>query len=66
MIVDNHCHVTLKDEEAINNMKDNIMIVSATNINDFGPTIDLCEKYNALRTVPDLEAVFLELTGVEL
>jgi len=31
-----------------------------------GSPVDLCEKHNALRTVPDLEAVFLELTGVEL
>lgn len=27
---------------------------------------NLCEKHNAMRTVPDLEAVFLQLTGVEL
>jgi len=31
-----------------------------------GVPIDLCEHHNALRTVPDLEAVFLQLTGVEL
>ena len=31
-----------------------------------GPPTELCEKHNALRTLPDLEAVFLELTGVEL
>ena len=31
-----------------------------------GAPIDLCSQHNALRTVPDLEAVFLELTGVEL
>jgi len=31
-----------------------------------GSPVELCEKHNALRTVPDLEAVFLELTGVEL
>lgn len=28
--------------------------------------IALCRRYNKMRTVPDLEAVFLELTGVEL
>jgi len=28
--------------------------------------LDLCKRYDKLRTVPDLEAVFLELTGVEL
>ena len=31
-----------------------------------GSPVELCQKHNALRTVPDLEAVFLELTGVEL
>jgi len=31
-----------------------------------GSPIALCEEHNAMRTVPDLEAVFLELTGVEL
>ena len=31
-----------------------------------GHPVELCEKHNALRTVPDLEAVFLEMTGVEL
>ena len=27
---------------------------------------EICERYNAVRTVPDLESVFLQLTGVEL
>jgi len=31
-----------------------------------GSPIDLCEKHNAIKSVPDLESVFLELTGVEL
>jgi len=31
-----------------------------------GSPIELCKNHNALRTVPDLEAVFLQLTGVEL
>lgn len=31
-----------------------------------GDPTALCERHNALRTVPDLEAVFLQLTGVEL
>jgi len=31
-----------------------------------GAPVALCEEYNALKTVPDLEAVFLQLTGVEL
>ena len=31
-----------------------------------GPPLELCEERGALRTVPDLEAVFLDVTGVEL
>jgi len=31
-----------------------------------GSPLELCEKHNALKTMPDLEAVFLELTGVTL
>lgn len=31
-----------------------------------GEPVALCEEYNALRTVPDLESVFLQLTGVKL
>jgi len=31
-----------------------------------GAPEDLCEEHNAMRTVPDLEAVFLKLTGVAL
>lgn len=31
-----------------------------------GSPLDLCKEHNALRTVPDLEAVFLNLTGVTL
>jgi len=31
-----------------------------------GAPVEVCKQHNALRTVPDLEAVFLQLTGVEL
>ena len=31
-----------------------------------GNPTEICERYNAVRTVPDLESVFLQLTGVEL
>jgi len=27
---------------------------------------EICKRYNAIKTVPDLESVFIELTGVEL
>ena len=31
-----------------------------------GSPVDLCREHNAMRTLPDLEAVFLKLTGVAL
>lgn len=31
-----------------------------------GNPVEICESHNAMRTVPDLEQVFLDLTGVEL
>lgn len=31
-----------------------------------GVPVDICERHHSFKTVPDLEAVFIELTGVEL
>jgi ABC-2 type transport system ATP-binding protein len=31
-----------------------------------GVPLEICERHNAVKTVPDLEAVFIKLTGVEL
>ena len=31
-----------------------------------GEPAEICERYNATKTVPDLESVFIKLTGVEL
>jgi len=45
---------------------DRVALLNGGEIVVQGPPIELCQKHNALRTVPDLEAVFLELTGVEL
>ena len=45
---------------------DRVALLNGGQIVIQGPPVELCQKYNALRTVPDLEAVFLELTGVEL
>jgi len=45
---------------------DRVALLNGGEIVTQGAPVDLCEKYNALRTVPDLEAVFLELTGVTL
>jgi ABC-2 type transport system ATP-binding protein len=45
---------------------DRVALLNDGKIVTQGSPIALCEKHNALRTLPDLEAVFLELTGVEL
>jgi ABC-2 type transport system ATP-binding protein len=31
-----------------------------------GVPSEICERHNAIKTVPDLESVFIKLTGVEL
>ena len=31
-----------------------------------GVPSEICERHNAVKTVPDLEAVFIKLTGEEL
>ena len=45
---------------------DRVALLNNGKIITQGPPVELCQRHNALRTVPDLEAVFLELTGVEL
>lgn len=49
MIIDTHCHLGQNDyenrEEIINNFKDNIMIISGTNISDSTEVIEIVNKY---------------------
>jgi ABC-2 type transport system ATP-binding protein len=45
---------------------DRVALLNNGAIVEQGSPLSLCESRNALKTVPDLEAVFLELTGVEL
>jgi len=45
---------------------DRIALLHDGKIIEQGNPLEICERYNAVRTVPDLEAVFLQLTGVEL
>ena len=45
---------------------DRVALLNGGQIVVQGPPVDLCQEHDALRTVPDLEAVFLKLTGVEL
>ena len=45
---------------------DRIALLHDGKIIEQGNPTEICERYNAVRTVPDLESVFLHLTGVEL
>lgn len=45
---------------------DRVALLHEGKIVEQGAPESLCTQYNAMRTVPDLEAVFLELTGVTL
>lgn len=43
-----------------------IALLHGGKIIEQGEPNEICERYNSVRTVPDLESVFLQLTGVEL
>ena len=45
---------------------DRIALLHDGKIIEQGNPVEICGRYNAVRTVPDLESVFLSLTGVEL
>jgi ABC-2 type transport system ATP-binding protein len=45
---------------------DRVALLYDGKIVEQGDPTEICEKYNAVKTVADLEAVFLQLTGVEL
>ena len=45
---------------------DRIALLYDGRIVEQGNPNEICERYNAVRTVPDLESVFLQLTGVAL
>jgi len=45
---------------------DNIALLHNGRIIEYGNPVEICARYDAVRTVPDLEAVFLQLTGVVL
>ena len=45
---------------------DRVALLYQGKIVEQGNPVELCEKQGAMRTVPDLEKVFLQMTGVEL
>ena len=43
-----------------------VALLHKGNIVEQGAPVEICKKYNAMKTVPDLEAVFIKLTGAVL
>ena len=45
---------------------DHVALLHKGVIVEQGAPLEICEHHNAMKTVPDLESVFIKLTGVEL
>ena len=45
---------------------DNVALLHKGKIVEQGSPAEICTRYNAVKTIPDLESVFIKLTGVEL
>ena len=52
-------------EEAVK-LCNHVALLHKGKIVEQGVPAEICERHNAVKTVPDLEAVFIKLTGVEL
>ncbi|MCL1964450.1 MAG: ABC transporter ATP-binding protein [Firmicutes bacterium] len=52
-------------EEAVK-LCDRVVMLHKGGIVEQGVPAEICERYGAVKTVPDLEAVFIKMTGVEL
>jgi len=52
-------------EEAVR-LCDHVVLLHKGKIVEQGVPAEICERHNAIKTVPDLEKVFIKMTGVEL
>lgn len=52
-------------EEAVK-LCNHVALLHKGRIVEQGVPAEICERHNAVKTIPDLEAVFIKLTGVEL
>jgi len=58
--------LTTHDMDEALNLCDIVGLLHNGEIVEMGDPLIMCEKYDAVKTVPDLEDVFLQLTGEEL
>ena len=52
-------------EEAVR-LCNHVSLLNKGKIVEQGEPTEICQRHNAVKTIPDLEAVFIKLTGVEL
>ena len=52
-------------EEAVK-LCNNVALLHKGRIIEYGVPAEICKRHNSFKTTPDLEAVFVKLTGVEL
>jgi len=58
--------LTTHNMEEAAKLCDHVALLHKGRIVEQGAPAEICERHNAVKTVPDLESVFIKLTGVEL
>ncbi len=57
--------LTTHNMEEATNLCDRVALLHKGKIVEQGAPAEICQRHNAIKTVPDLESVFIKLTGVE-
>jgi len=58
--------LTTHNMEEATKLCDHVALLHKGKIVEYGAPTDICARHNAIKTVSDLEAVFIKLTGAEL
>ena len=58
--------LTSHNMEEVVKLCDNVSLLHKGQIVESGSPVEICERHNAVKTVPDLGTVFIELTGADL